>query len=119
MDQFSSKPSVSLEKSIDTSTALVETNPADIDRVYELEKCFEWITENNYKKVSPNRSLLSQFILLHLPYLGMSTIPRLSPTRFIGDSQSFTETARTSRLYHGRFGLRKVHIHSRISIYIF
>lgn len=52
MDQFSSKPSVSLEKSIDTSTALVETNPADIDRVYELEKCFEWITENNYKKVS-------------------------------------------------------------------
>ncbi|KAI4454753.1 diphthamide biosynthesis protein [Holotrichia oblita] len=51
MDQFSSNPSVTLEKAVDTSEAPTPTNSADIDRVYELDRCIEWIKTNQYKNV--------------------------------------------------------------------
>ncbi|KAK9754267.1 putative diphthamide synthesis protein [Popillia japonica] len=51
MDQFSSNPSVALEKTVDSSKTPTATNSADIDRVYELDRCIEWIKTNEYKNV--------------------------------------------------------------------
>lgn len=51
MDQFSSNPSVTLEKTVDSSKKPTATNSADIDRVYELDRCIEWIKTNEYKNV--------------------------------------------------------------------
>lgn len=51
MTQFSSNESVSLERTINSLKSPTQTHPEDIDKIYELEKCTKWITENNYKKV--------------------------------------------------------------------
>ncbi|GJQ85951.1 hypothetical protein Trydic_g21799 [Trypoxylus dichotomus] len=51
MDRFSSNPTVSIEKSIDTSQIPKESSPEDINRIYELDNIEQWIRENDYKKV--------------------------------------------------------------------
>lgn len=51
MDQFSSNPSVTLEKPVDTTKTSTTTNSENIDRIYELDRCIEWIKMNQYKNV--------------------------------------------------------------------
>ncbi|CAH0548955.1 unnamed protein product [Brassicogethes aeneus] len=51
MTRFSTNEAVSLEKTVETAVDLVETSQTDLENVYEIGKCAEWIKKNNYKKV--------------------------------------------------------------------
>lgn len=51
MKQFSTHESVSLEKSVELNTDLVQTDETELENVYEINKCSQWIKENNFKKV--------------------------------------------------------------------
>lgn len=52
MAQFSTNELVSLEKNVDNHKKLIQTSLEEIDSVYEIDKCVEWITSNNYEKVT-------------------------------------------------------------------
>ncbi|KAL1502131.1 hypothetical protein ABEB36_007323 [Hypothenemus hampei] len=51
MPQFSTNEFVSLEKDVEVKRKTVEANSHEIDRLYEIQRCLEWIKTNNFKKV--------------------------------------------------------------------
>ncbi|XP_023029970.1 diphthamide biosynthesis 2 [Leptinotarsa decemlineata] len=48
---FSTNEDVSLEKKIDSTSPPIQTNPEDLEYVYEIRKCAEWIKSNDFRKV--------------------------------------------------------------------
>ncbi|XP_057671047.1 2-(3-amino-3-carboxypropyl)histidine synthase subunit 2 [Diorhabda carinulata] len=48
---FSSNETTSIEKPIELTRSPVNTNPDDLDDVYELNRCAQWIQLNKFKKV--------------------------------------------------------------------
>ncbi|KAJ8984110.1 hypothetical protein NQ317_017319 [Molorchus minor] len=51
MPQFSTNAAVSLEKHVEIKTKPIESKLEDIDYVYEITKCVEWIKSNQFQKV--------------------------------------------------------------------
>ncbi|KAJ8921166.1 hypothetical protein NQ315_013638 [Exocentrus adspersus] len=49
--QFYAHENVSLDKSIDSTLKPVQTKADDLNYVYEISKCAEWIKSNNFQKV--------------------------------------------------------------------
>ncbi|XP_018561728.1 2-(3-amino-3-carboxypropyl)histidine synthase subunit 2 [Anoplophora glabripennis] len=49
--QFYAHENVSLDKNVDASIKPVETKAEDLDSVYEIYKCVDWIKSNNFQKV--------------------------------------------------------------------
>lgn len=75
---FYAHENVSLDKNVDTTIKLVQTKPEDLDFVYEINKCVDWIKSNNFQKVR-NKRLVTGFFK-PLFFKGMPTISRLSIT---------------------------------------
>lgn len=48
---FYTHENVSLEKNVAATTKIVQVKPEDLDFVYEINKCVEWIKSNNFQKV--------------------------------------------------------------------
>lgn len=51
MPQFSTHESVSLEKDVELKAKLIQTNPTEIDEIYEVQKCVEWIRKSGFQRV--------------------------------------------------------------------
>lgn len=51
MPQFSTHESVSLEKDVELKGKIIQTNPTEIDEIYEVQKCVEWIRKSGFQRV--------------------------------------------------------------------
>lgn len=50
-DNFSTPEYVSLEKVINLNAPLTAAKPEDLENLYELQRCAEWIISNKFQKV--------------------------------------------------------------------
>lgn len=51
MPQFSTDESISLNKNIELNVSLANTSSKDLENLYEINKCCNWIKENNFRTV--------------------------------------------------------------------
>ncbi|CAG9854447.1 unnamed protein product [Phyllotreta striolata] len=83
---FSSNEAVSLEKQVDLLCTPIETKPEDLEAVYEISRCAEWIRSNNFKKVClqfPDHLLAdSSEVILRLQGILNQTVYLLGDTAY-------------------------------------
>ncbi|KAF7271016.1 hypothetical protein GWI33_016049 [Rhynchophorus ferrugineus] len=51
MPQFFTDDSVTLEKQIDLTDKFIQTHEGDLNKIYDIDKCCQWIQSNKFKKV--------------------------------------------------------------------
>lgn len=65
MSQFSTNETVSLEKHIELKPHLTKIKPEDVEYVYEINRCANWILENDFKKVREVITIITNNCLLN------------------------------------------------------